>query len=153
MPRVCRARHRLPIVRRGVLLVLAGLAAAGLGLAGSSTHVLRRAELATVDARFSIRGAQRPPRDVVVVGLDNPALRAIDIRPPIPRLFHARMIDRLHRDGARVIAYDLQFTEQSPDPRDDNALFRALHGTPGVVLGTTVVGPHGQTTGNLSAPN
>lgn len=133
--------------------MLVGLAAGGLGLAGSSTHVLRRPELASVDARFSIRGTQRAPRDVVYVGIDNPTLRDLRVRPPLPRRLHARMIDVLRRAGARVIAYDLQFTEVSPDPRDDNALFRALQRTPGVVLGTTVVGPRGQTTGNLAAPN
>jgi adenylate cyclase len=140
-------------VRRGVLLVLVGLASAGLGLAGSSTHVLRRPELATVDARFSIRGAQALPRDVVVVGLDAQSLTALNARPPIPRRYHARMIGLLSRAGARVIAYDLQFNAPSPDPRDDNALFRALQRTRGVVLATTIVGPRGQTSGNLAAAN
>ena len=132
--------------------MLAGIAAAGAGLAGSSTHALRRPELASVDARFSIRGTQPAPRDVVVVGLDGQSLNELGVRPPIPRRLHARMIDILARDGAKVIAYDFQFTENS-SIADDNALFRALQRHPGVVLGTTIVGPHGETSGNLAQRN
>lgn len=138
--------------RRGVLLVLAGLGAAGLGLVGSGTHVLRRPELATVDARFAVRGKQHPPRDVVVVGLDAQSLDDLDRRPPIPRRLHARMIDILRRDGAKVIAYDFQFTQASP-VADDNALFLAIRRAGNVVLGTTIVGPRGQTNGLLIARN
>jgi adenylate cyclase len=120
-----------------VLLVLAGLFAAAVGLVGSSTHVLRRPELLTVDARFDVRG-RHSTNEVVVVGLDEQTLRDLNVRPPIPRRFHARMLDRLREGGARVIAYDFQFTEPTTT-RDDNALLRALHRTPGVILGTTVI--------------
>ncbi|MCW2967088.1 MAG: adenylate/guanylate cyclase with Chase sensor, partial [Solirubrobacteraceae bacterium] len=68
-----------------------------------------------------------------------------DARPPIPRRLHARMIDLLRRDGAKVIAYDFQFTQQT-DAADDNALFRAVARAGNVVLGTTIVGAHGQQT-------
>ena len=51
--------------------------AAGLGIAGYATSVLRRPELASVDARFSVRGKQRPPADVVVVGLDAKSLQKL----------------------------------------------------------------------------
>lgn len=126
------------VLRRSVLLVLAGLVAAALGVVGSSSHVLRSPELATVDARFDVRGKQAPPKDVVVVGLDAESLRALGKRPPIPRRFHARMVDRLREAGARAIAYDLQFQGRTT-AADDNALFRALDRARGVVLGTTIV--------------
>jgi adenylate cyclase len=125
-------------MRRGVLLVVVGLVAAAVGVVGSSSHVLRRPELATVDARFDVRGTQPPPEDVVVVGLDAKSLQKLGERPPIPRRLHARMIDRLLRADARVIAYDLQFQGRTT-PADDNALFNALDRARGVVLGTSIV--------------
>jgi adenylate cyclase len=120
--------------------VLAGVLAAGIGVAGSSTHVLRRPELATVDARFDVRGKRTAPRDVVVVGIDATTLEALNVRPPIPRRYHARMIKRLVKGGAKVIAYDLQFEGRTTDA-DDNALLDAMRDARNVVVGTTIVNP------------
>ena len=36
-----------------------------------------------------------------------------------------KVIDNVKRDGAKVIAYDVQFTEPSEDPAQDNALIEA----------------------------
>ena len=119
--------------------------AAGLGIAGYATSVLRRPELASVDARFSVRGKESPPRDVVVVGLDAQSLQKLgNGHAPIPRRYHAKVIDTLRRDGARVIAYDFQF-ENETDPTDDNALFEAIGRANGVVLATATVGANGST--------
>jgi adenylate cyclase len=51
---------------------------------------------------------------------------------------------RLREAGARVVAYDVQFTEETT-PKQDLALFRAVGREGGVVLSTTEVGPHGTT--------
>ena len=55
------------------------------------------------------------------------------------------MIDNLKRDGAKVIAYDVQFTEPSEDPAQDNALIEAVRRAGNVVLATTEVGAGGKT--------
>jgi CHASE2 domain-containing sensor protein len=52
------------------VLLAAGLALA-IGAAVHATDALRRLELLTVDLRFDARGAQPPPDDVVVVGIDD----------------------------------------------------------------------------------
>jgi CHASE2 domain-containing sensor protein len=65
-------------------------------------------------------------------------------RWPFPRRYDARVIDRLDRAGAKVIAVDVQFTEPS-NRADDNALIRAVDRAGGVVLSTSEVGPHGTT--------
>ena len=54
------------------------------------------------------------------------------------------MISRLKADGARVIVYDVQFTEQS-DVRDDDALINAVGDAGNVVLATDAALPGGQT--------
>jgi adenylate cyclase len=122
--------------RRAILLLVAGVVATGLGGLCLTTGALRTLELDAVDARFSVRGTQAAPRDVVIVALDATSLNALQRRPPLPRSLHAQVIDALRRDGARVIAYDFQFTEPTV-AREDNALIRAVARAGNVVLPTT----------------
>ena len=129
------------------LLLGVGIVASALGIATYATDALREPELNTVDARFSIRGAEPPPDDIVVVGVDDVTFGELQTQWPFPRSLHADVIDRVRRDGARVIAYDVQFTEPTT-ARDDNALIRAIDRadrTSHVVLATTEVGAGGRT--------
>jgi adenylate cyclase len=57
---------------------------------------------------------------------------------------HGKVIDRLRKDGAKVIAYDVQFTEQTK-PDEDLALFDAAGRARNVVFATTEVNPGGGT--------
>jgi adenylate cyclase len=129
------------------LLLGVGIVASALGIAMYATDALREPELNTVDARFSIRGAEPPPDDIVVVGVDDVTFSELQEQWPFPRSLHADVIDRVRRDGASVIAYDVQFTEPTT-ARDDNALIRAIDRadrTSHVVLATTEVGAGGRT--------
>ena len=118
--------------------------AAALGIVGYATDAFRSLELSSVDARFSIRGAQDQPDDLVVVEIDDVTLSELQEQWPFPRSLHGRVIDRLRRAGARAIVCDLQFTEPSTQ-REDNALKRAVARAGGVVLGTTLVDSRGRT--------
>jgi CHASE2 domain-containing sensor protein len=97
----------------------------------------------TVNLRFALRGASRPS-DVVVVGIDDKSLSQLRTRWPFPRSLDARAIDRLRGDRARAIVYDVQFT-QPTSTTQDLALYDSVARTPGVVLATSAIGPHGQT--------
>jgi adenylate cyclase len=124
-----RARQRR---LRLVLLALVAAIAVGVPVALRSLGALDRLELSTVDARLSIRGEHEPRPEVVLVGIDSRTVSAFG-RAKLPRSVHARLIDRLHADGARVIAYDLRF--QGPTaPREDRALIRAVSRARPVVL-------------------
>ena len=148
-----RKRRRI----RLVLLALVALAAVGLGLAAYYAPLLAEVELATVNARFSIRGSESPPKDVVVVGVDDTTFSETGLRWPFPRRVHARVIDRLRADGAKVIAYDVQFTEATPGKQrycpliggpaqpDDCALATATKRAGNVVFSTTEVDAKGHT--------
>jgi adenylate cyclase len=143
--RQTRSRRRLHIA----LFLGVGLAATGLGLVAYGTNVFRELELDTVDARFSIRGKQPAPRQIEVVAIDDITFsnfnsRQENVRYPFPRRYFARVIDRLAKDGAKVIAYDIQFTEQT-NPADDNALVDAVANAGNVVLATTEVDALGRT--------
>ena len=95
-------RHRL----RKLLFAAVAVLAVGLGVLGYATNALRSLELNTVDTRFSIRGDEKPRDDLVVVGVDEKTFQNLPGRPrwPFTHDYHARVVDRLRRDGAKVIA-------------------------------------------------
>jgi adenylate cyclase len=131
---------------RAMLLLGAALVCAGAGFALMATDALRRLDLASVDMRFDVRGARPAPDDVVIVGIDDTTLNAEDHTFPYSRKFHAKVIRNLAKADAKVIAYDVQFTQASANPEADNALIMAVRGAaPRVVLATTAVGPGGVT--------
>ena len=103
------------------------LATAGLGmLVGYGAwhdRVGQSLELASVDGRFQIRGERKPWPGVVIVGIDATALMAYGSFP-FDRHLDAKLIDRLVRDGARTIAFELIFDHQTT-PGADLALYDA----------------------------
>ena len=145
MPR--RSSRRRSRRLRALLVLLAGCVGLAAGAALYATDALRRLELLTVDMRFDARGAQPPPEDIVVVGIDARTFSDYRFVPyPLPRRLHARVIDRLVDAGARVIAYDIQFTEPSSSERDDIRLVDAVAGAKNrIVLATTETDSEGRT--------
>ena len=94
-----------------------------------------------MDTRFEIRGEREPPRDLVVVEIDDVTFQELDRRWPFPRRIHARAVKQIAADDPRVIAYDVQFTERTAF-EDEFALLLAIDGADGkVVLATTEVEP------------
>jgi adenylate cyclase len=138
---VASSRWRL----RVALFLAVGLGITGIWLVAYGANVFRGLDLDTVDWRFSIRGAEAPPRDIALVRIDDVTFNELQIRWPFRRTWHARVIDRLKADGAKVIAYDVQFTEPSENPDDDTALLDSVAEAGNVVLATTEVGPNGET--------
>lgn len=132
-----RRRRRLVVT----LYASVALATAAVVLAFWAGDVLRSTELETVDARFAIRGEHAAP-DVVVVGIDAKTFGEVQ-RFPFSRTLHARVIDRIRRAGAKVIAYDVQFTEPSGDDAADNALVEAADRASRIVFSTTEIGERG----------
>jgi adenylate cyclase len=131
--------------RKTALLIAVAFLAAGLGVVVYATHLFRRTELQTIDARFSIRGTQPTPADIVLVQIDPGTLQKLRQRFPFPRAYEARVIDHLREAGAKVIAMDIQFT-QPTDPTDDQDLAAAIERAHGkVVLAATEVASNGET--------
>jgi adenylate cyclase len=117
----------------------------GFVLAAYFTDVLEDSELDTVDARFAIRGELAPPEDIAIVGIDDPSFKELGEQWPFPRTLHAEAIKQLRADGARVIGYDVQFTEPSENQADDQELADAIAQAGNVVLATTIVNDRGGT--------
>ena len=125
-------RPRLGLVIVAVVATAVGIAA---GLAVLLTPVLASLEEQTLSVRFSLRSAPAP-RDITIVGVDDPSFARLNQRWPFPRSWHGRVLEQLRRAGARAIFVDLQFTEPTT-PTQDLALFHALGRVGGAVLATT----------------
>jgi adenylate cyclase len=135
--------------KTAALLAVAALAG-GLGVLAYATHLLRRSELQTIDARFSIRGARPAPSDIVFVQISPAAEQELekhhlDARFPLPRRYDAEVLDHLRRAGAKAIAMDLEFIHPTNET-EDNDLIEAVGRARGkVVLGTVNVTSTGGT--------
>ena len=131
-------------------------------------HLVPRLELASVDARFSIRGEAATPSDVVVVGIDDVTFSETGLRWPFSRSVQAEVIDKLAAAGAKVIAEDIQYTEpttpmagcgptcerlaEDEDAALGEAVYAAGQRNSKIVLSTTEVEADGSTNvlgGNL----
>jgi adenylate cyclase len=118
------------------------MAMTGLGLLAYGTSVLQSLDLRSVDKRFSIRSwthGTDQPSDIVVVKVDDKTFADLQRRWEDFRPLHAQLIRGLKRDGAKVIVYDVQFTEPSVKghEEDDNKLINAVGAAGNVVLATT----------------
>lgn len=60
--------------------------------------------------------------------------------PPVPRDYHAKLIDDLTKAGAHVIAFDLVFDLPSAAPENDQALAAAAQRAPHVIWASLVTG-------------
>jgi adenylate cyclase len=130
--------------RRGRAMIVVAVVAAAVGVVFYATGLMRTLEAQSVDARFGVRGTQATPDEIVVVGVDDTTFNDLpNTRWPFPRSLEARVIRNLTKDGAKAIAIDIQFTEQTT-PEQDNALVEAVEAAPGVVLSTTETNKRGE---------
>jgi adenylate cyclase len=121
---------------RAILFFVIAAGAIGIALTAYATNTLRSLELQSVDARFSVRGHQKPDKDIVLVPIDDATFDKLRVRFPFSRKLHADVINALREDGAKTVAYDVQFTEPT-DTASDNALILAARRAANVVFATT----------------
>jgi adenylate cyclase len=85
---------------------------------------------------FRFRGPRPPPPGVVIVSVGSDSAQRLQVShhpDKWPRALHARLVDTLHRAGARVIVFDLYFTEPGAAD-DDQAFAEAISRAGNVVL-------------------
>src|SRR5512145_224313 len=78
-------------------------------LAAQST-LLRNLEAKALDLRFHLRGMQQPEAPVMLVVIDDRSIAELG-RWPWSRRYFAEIVQRLHAAGAKVVAFDLLFSE------------------------------------------
>lgn len=106
---------------------------------------MRSMELSTVDQRFAIRGSlpSEKYKDVVLVSIDDKTFSDLQLRWPFRRNVQAKVIDELSEAGAKVIVEDIQYTEPSlaPYENDDYVLAESIAKAGNVVLATSETNP------------
>jgi CHASE2 domain-containing sensor protein len=126
------------------LSVLGVAAVAALaGVLGHSLHLTEWLQRPSVDARFSLRGSQPAPSDVVVVGIDDQTIGSLP-QYPFSRELQARVLERVKQAGARVVVEDVAF-DRPTTVEADHALLAAARRSAPVVFGTSLIEPGGET--------
>jgi adenylate cyclase len=108
---------------RALLLLLVAMFATAIGIVAYGTHLLRTLELNTVDTRFSIRGNEKTPKNIVLVKIDDKTFSDLNMQFPFPRKVEGQLIDRIGAAHPAVIASDIQYSEPSNLGSNDDVAF------------------------------
>jgi len=91
---------------------------------------------------YDLVNALKPVRaseNIVIIYLDEKSHR--DFEQPPDRIWdrelHARLLERLTREGARIVIYDILFDQASSDASADGAFVDAISGHGNVILGAS----------------
>ncbi len=104
---------RAPLVISGGITLFALFAYYTIFIGARETPLsefIDRLELASLDLRFQMRGQVPPDPRIAIVEIDQYAQEALG-RWPFPRAHFATLLDRLKEDGAKVVAFDVTFTQ------------------------------------------
>jgi len=72
----------------------------------------------SIDWRFLIRGEIEADHRIVIVSIDEASFSELKQKWPWPRTFFAQLIDRLSREGAKIIGIDIIMSEPYPEDQD-----------------------------------
>ncbi len=86
----------------------------------------------TLDLRFTVRGKVAPGPETVIAAIDEKSINRLG-RFPWPRSVWGRVVDRLTEEGAKVIVFDVFFSERESVESDD-MLQRAVMRSGRVIL-------------------
>jgi len=130
-----RGRRRFGIASnkrlRVLLLAIVAIVSTGLALGGYAARALRTLDLNTVNARFSVRGTEKPPSNIVVVGVDDASISTVNKQWPFPRAVEGKVLNQIADGRPAAVAFDIVFSDPSSlGQKDDVALLNAL-GNPG----------------------
>jgi adenylate cyclase len=130
---------KLPNAKRlsRVATILAGaVITAAIGVLCLRSSLSEPLSRASYDLPIWWRGAVEP-RDIVIVYLDEESARQLN--QPVDDVWNRKLqvplLDRLTRDGARLVLYDVVFSEPSSDAPRDAAFAEAVQRNGKVILG------------------
>jgi len=127
-----RLARTFSIVTGALLAIAAGFACFNYSFAEALTRT-------SYDLPF-LRRANLDTHEIVLVYLDEASAK--QLHQPIDdkwnRTLHVALLERLTRDGARLLFYDIVFDTPSLDPKEDAAFAGALQGFGKAILGATL---------------
>jgi len=107
----------------------------------SELVMVENLQLKGINTLFNLRGPINPPdTSIVIVALDDQSLASLPAKLPYPRSYYETIVNHLSSAGARLIVFDIEFTEPSVDrPEEDVALAAAVQRSGRVVLAGKMV--------------
>ena len=129
---------------RLLLLALVAIGSAAIGVTLYATSLLGSLEGSTINGRFSVRGTQHPPKNIVIVAIDDKTYSDLNAFP-FPRTYYATLINNLAAEHPAAIAFDIDLETKSTIGRtchvagltlgcDDYALLNTINNHPGVTI-------------------
>ncbi len=85
---------------------------------------------------FKLRGVRAAPSDAAIISIDQESSEQLNLPnnpDKWPRSLHARLVEKLAQEGAKVVTFDLHFLEPRV-PKDDNLFAEAIKKAGNVVL-------------------
>ncbi len=83
----------------------------------SQFHVFEHYELLAYDLRLQMRPKLPVSDKLAVIEIDDQTLQQLN-EWPLPRDFHASLIDVLNDAGAKAVVFDIIFTDETPQDKD-----------------------------------
>ena len=93
-------------------------------------------EFKVFDLWTVLAAPQRSTVPVVILAIDEPSFQQLGQNWPFPRSLHARLLERLHAEGATAIGVDVVFADPTSEA-EDAALQRAIAAAAPVVLASS----------------
>ncbi len=90
-----------------------------------------------LDLGYQLRPVEPPPPGLLIVGIDEASFQELRRPWPWPRRFHAELINRLAKAGARLIIFDVLFADPT-DSEDDEIFAQAMRRAGNVILARTI---------------
>lgn len=103
--------------------------------------VFQLLHLKTVNTLFSIRGPLSPAdSSIVIVAIDDQSFASLPNKYPFPTFYYTKLVKNLHQAGARLIVFDIEFTESDQERQEEEIEFaRAVTDARNVVLAGKIV--------------
>ena len=111
--------------RQRLLSLAAAVLALALVVAASFSRPWHALEFKTFDVLTALTAPQRSAVPVVILAIDEPTFQELQQSWPFPRSVHARLLERLHDEGAAAVGLDVVFAEPTAEA-EDAALARAI---------------------------
>lgn len=112
---------------------LAGITVWGISVICFTSHPGRICELKGIDYLFYLRGSVPPPKDIIIIAIDEASFSELKLPWPWPRKIHAQLIRNLKSAGAKIIAFDVLFADPTKE-EDDIDLAQAIKEAGNVIL-------------------
>ncbi len=90
------------------------------------------------DVLFLLRGDREISDDIIIIEIGDETFNTLAKRWPLPRSYHAKLIENLQKAGVKQIIFDIEFTEYS-EPKEDLVLRNTLKKYDNVILAGKMV--------------